>query len=560
MKSVYTFLKEYKQLRESETSERAAELGYEWQRRNVYVDPKSGKRYRGTGTKFEEIPDEQPAEKKPGQQAPQKTLDKFKQDAQERTPVAPQTPQPSAFPANPADDGQEAEMRAVAASQGLWPHYTNALKDYHINRQLQQIQADREVAQAELEAQQQAGPEVPQEPQVTEPPQKDPEEFRTVDDVVGEQENQEEINSILNMVGLGEEDVEYLSQQEQPELTETQMSREDERRQIIIDTLELMMNIPEKKRGVGANKLSNEDAELLKTYIEGNGPKIERIDISDEDLNFAKDYLKKNHKGAFTKLTLGSKGAPKERYDGRGDAVLKSYLSNRGLSAVTGKPLSYFASELDHIISLGNGGVDGFDNWAWVDKRYNQFMSSLDDEGVLKKLDKLINENPNDSKLKELKGQLSNEVRTRYGTYFKKNGTSGVSLEDIEEASGIGGEQMLKALASASGVNTYKGSDDRTRARGRFIGYPQLKQELIKKLKPVTREEMEEFDESLNEIRDFIVEKNKEMEPYTKRSRKKKGKSKIEESYDYWIELQNQDKKFYYTSFIKKYNKNNKFF
>ena len=559
MKSVYTFLKEYKQLRESETSERAAELGYEWQRRNVYVDPKSGKRYRGTGTKFEEIPDEQPAEKKPGQQAPQKTLDKFKQDAQERTPVAPQTPQPSAFPANPADDGQEAEMRAVAASQGLWPHYTNALKDYHINRQLQQIQADREVAQAELEAQQ-AELEAQQQAQVEEPPQKDPEEFRTVDDVVGEQENQEEINSILNMVGLGEEDVEYLSQQEQPELTETQMSREDERRQIIIDTLELMMNIPEKKRGVGANKLSNEDAELLKTYIEGNGPKIERIDISDEDLNFAKDYLKKNHKGAFTKLTLGSKGAPKERYDGRGDAVLKSYLSNRGLSAVTGKPLSYFASELDHIISLGNGGVDGFDNWAWVDKRYNQFMSSLDDEGVLKKLDKLINENPNDSKLKELKGQLSNEVRTRYGTYFKKNGTSGVSLEDIEEASGIGGEQMLKALASASGVNTYKGSDDRTRARGRFIGYPQLKQELIKKLKPVTREEMEEFDESLNEIRDFIVEKNKEMEPYTKRSRKKKGKSKIEESYDYWIELQNQDKKFYYTSFIKKYNKNNKFF
>ena len=189
MKSVYTFLKEYKQLRESETSERAAELGYEWQRRNVYVDPKSGKRYRGTGTKFEEIPDEQPAKRKPGQQAPQKTLDKFKQDAQERPAVAPQTPQPSAFPANPADDGQEAEMRAVAASQGLWPHYTNARKEYHINRELQQIQADREAAQAELEAQQQ--PEPQPEPQVEEPPKKEPEEFRTIDDVINQQKKSE---------------------------------------------------------------------------------------------------------------------------------------------------------------------------------------------------------------------------------------------------------------------------------------------------------------------------------------------------------------------------------
>lgn len=189
MKSVYTFLKEYKQLRESETSERAAELGYEWQRRNVYVDPKSGKKYRGTGTKFEEIPNEQPAEKKPGQQAPQKTLDKFKQDAQERPAVAPQTPQPSAFPANPVDDGQEAEMRAVAASQGLWPHYTNARKEYHINRELQQIQADREAAQAELEAQQQ--PEPQPEPQVEEPPRKEPEEFRTIDDVINQQKQSE---------------------------------------------------------------------------------------------------------------------------------------------------------------------------------------------------------------------------------------------------------------------------------------------------------------------------------------------------------------------------------
>ena len=407
-------------------------------------------------------------------------------------------------PARKAQVKQQAELEAQQAREILG-----------------QLSAEREaeeLAQAEAEA----------------------ENYRNVDEVITDDQTEEEINSILDTIGLGEETperIEYLSQQEQPELTEVQMQNEDERRQSIIDTLEMMMTQPEKKKGAGANKLSREDAELLKTYIEGNGPEIERMEISDEDMAFAKDYLKKNHKGAFTKLALGSKGAPKERYDGRGDAVLKSYLANRGLSAVTGKPLSYFASELDHITSLGNGGVDGFENWAWVDKRYNQFMSSLDDEGVLKKIEKLVNANPDDERLKELKGELTNEVRNRYGTYFRKNGTTGVSLEDIQDAKGIGGEQMLKALAGAAGVNTYKGSEDRTRARGRFIGYPNLKKALIEKLKPATREEMEDFDESLNEIRDFIEQKNKEMEPFTKRGRKKAAKTKMEEAYDHWTQL-----------------------
>lgn len=188
MKNLYTFLKEYKQLRESTTSERAAELGYEWQRRSVWLDPKTGKRYRADGTKFTEIPDGTGIEKpspEPKKVEP-KTLDQFRKEVPKQTPTV------SSVPSDPADDEQEAEMRAVAASQGLWPHYTNARKDYHINRELQQIQADREAAQAELEVQQ-PEPEVPQEPQVEEPPQKDPEEFRTIDDVINQQKQSEKL-------------------------------------------------------------------------------------------------------------------------------------------------------------------------------------------------------------------------------------------------------------------------------------------------------------------------------------------------------------------------------
>lgn len=351
-----------------------------------------------------------------------------------------------------------------------------------------------------------------------------------------EQELDTDIESIKNDLGTQEdtpESIEYKSQQTQPKLTPRQQANEEQRKQSIIDSLNRMMETPEKKRGAGANKLSREDAELLKKYIKGEGPKIERMEITDEDMAFAKDYLKKNFKQAFTKLKLGTKGAPKELYEGRGDAVLKSYLANKGLSAVTGKPLPYSASELDHITSLGNGGVDGFDNWAWVDKRYNQFMSSLDDEGVLKKVDKLLSMNPDDERLKELKAELTNETRSRYTTYFKKKGFNHVTVEDIENAKGEAGNQMLKALASAAGVNTYKGSDDRTRARGRFIGYPSLKKALIEKIKPISQNQQEEFDEALMEIKQFIEDKTAEMEPFTKRGRKKR--KTVKEAYLEWL-------------------------
>ena len=540
-RDVFKYFKYVRSLQEATGSEKALELGYQHQARGVYIDPKTQKRYKNVGDKLEPIVVEPTAEKGGGQQKPDtKSLGQFNKDATGTQPEV----QPTALPQIPDgvsdDEFAAAKAKEFTGGRNVTPERKEFLK---------------KVANTQVAMMKQPEPEVEEEPDEQEPeglddllkdvrgeePKKTVDDFPTLDDKIAETESNNEIDSLLDTIGMGEDTPEknkYLSQQEQPELTEVQMQNEDERRQDIINSLEMMMQQPEKKKGVGANRLSRDDSQLLKTYIEGNGPEIVKMEISDDDMAFAKDYLKKNHKGAFTKLTLGSKGAPKERYPGRGDAVLKSYLANKGLSAVTGKPLSYFASELDHVISLGNGGVDGFDNWAWVDKRYNQFMSSLDDEGVLKKIDKLVNANPDDEKLKELKGELSNEVRNRYGTYFRTNGTAGVSLDDIEEAKGIGGEQMLKALASATGVSTYKGSDDRTRARGRFIGYSQLKESLIKKLNPVSRKEMKEFDESLNDIRDFIEVKNKEMEPFTKKGRKKKSATKVKEAYDNWYKIQ----------------------
>ena len=52
-------------LAESTTSERAHELGYEYRSRGVWLDPRTGKRYRAQGTQFREIDDAQPVEREP---------------------------------------------------------------------------------------------------------------------------------------------------------------------------------------------------------------------------------------------------------------------------------------------------------------------------------------------------------------------------------------------------------------------------------------------------------------------------------------------------------------
>lgn len=515
MKSVYTFLKEYKQLRESETSERAAELGYEWQRRNVYVDPKSGKRYRGTGTKFEEIPTEQPAERKPGQQAPQKTLDKFKQDAQERPAVTPQIPQPSAFPVNPDDDGQEAEMRAVAASQGMWPHYTNARKDYHINRELQQIQADRAAAQAELdaqqaelEAQQQPEPEVPQEPQVAEPPPKAPEEFRTVDDVV-DQKKEEEIKEIEKTGGeydisdeMEDFDKEFAEYEKDILGNIEQLKEISERKAKSLEKQygafkESLSKIPDKaikssflksvanaktfegrvNAGAGKNNLGYADIQnlvanrdrLINGYGDGSPQQIEKFvrsvrsnEVSDEFVDDSFEILPE----AFKKSLSGKGQVTNDKYvsddkphkeihflgyneDGsvkRGSASNKDraklmwriYLEQGGRDAYTGLPLDIQSMDLEHVRGFTNKD-DGKPGKKEFEERENDKNFTL------------INSNINQKKVDlSMKDFFEREVDPHANKSEEEFGGIEKLFEKANEIGSVG-DQLVKTLRGKGG-------------------------------------------------------------------------------------------------------------
>ena len=110
---VFKYFKQVRSLQESTTSERAHELGYEYQARGVWLDPKTGKRYKAQGTQFKEMPGKEVSPRGPGKEEEPKTLRQFKKDAPAAPPPVRQDLAPT--PENPEET---ARASAIAASRG----------------------------------------------------------------------------------------------------------------------------------------------------------------------------------------------------------------------------------------------------------------------------------------------------------------------------------------------------------------------------------------------------------------------------------------------------------
>ena len=52
-------------------------------------------------------------------------------------------------------------------------------------------------------------------------------------------------------------------------------------------------------------------------------------------------------------------------------------MQTGGRSTITGEFVPFSESQLDHVTSLDNGGVDGPENWEWMESRFNQFKGAL---------------------------------------------------------------------------------------------------------------------------------------------------------------------------------------
>ena len=118
-RDVFKYFTHVRSLNESTTSERAHELGYEYQARGVWLDPQTGKRYRANGTRFEEIPEKEAKKSGAPAQDPQ-TLAQFQQSGgdKEKKPEK-KEPQQQVTPLPQIPDGVSDDEFAAAQAK-VW--------------------------------------------------------------------------------------------------------------------------------------------------------------------------------------------------------------------------------------------------------------------------------------------------------------------------------------------------------------------------------------------------------------------------------------------------------
>jgi len=341
---------------------------------------------------------------------------------------------------------------------------------------------------------------------------------------------QEEINS-----DSVKQQTEELSKRKQEKLTPEQEQREFNKKEYLKTMIGAILADPTSGKGAGKYDLSRDDMQTYLSYLDGNKPTIPSHDISEEDVDQVVDQIKQViGKGpAYAKFIarVGKKGDPPKGMAnvGRARAVIQHYLSTGGISSITGERIPFTDSQLDHRVSLGNGGVDGADNWEWVEARFNQFKQAFTDDIVKSKLQERLSKSPLEERKKALENEVKNTSRDRYREHFKANGFGGVAVEDIANASGPVGEQFIKAMAEVAGVSRYEEGAQRASGRaggGQFIGYPALKQKLISTLQPLKKAQLSQIDSQLSAITSDLGSKTDEAKQLGSQIRKERAKAR----------------------------------
>ena len=414
-RDVFQYFKQVRSLQESTTSERAHELGYEYQARGVWLDPRTNKKYKAQGTQFKEIPQKEVSQREPGQKEDPKTLGKFKQDA-----ASPQAqPEPTALPQVP--DGLSDEEFADAKAK----EFTGGRK----------VSAKRKEFLKKAAATQVAMMKQPEEPEEeapeglddlvkdiqSEPEEKTAEDFPSLDDKVAEVD--QELDDLDDDEAF---DVEYEKFQQDlentmKELTERQRKMMEKKFAKFQDSLKNIPSAADRKSfiqsmahaktfegrvnsGAGKNNLGYADVQnlmanrdrLIEGYGDGSPEQIKKFvqsvrsnNVSDEFVDASFDVLPE----AFKKSLSGKGQVTNDKYvsddkahkdihylgkneDGtirRGAASNKDrakhmwriYLEQGGRDAYTGLPLDIQAMDLEHVRGFNNkdGGKPGKEQW-----------------------------------------------------------------------------------------------------------------------------------------------------------------------------------------------------
>ena len=427
MRDVFKYLKDSRKLLESTTSERAAELGYEYRSRGVWGDPRTGKRYRADGTRFVEIEEPTKQEREPKAQEP-KTLSQFKQEVpSQEEPAGIEEPPVSnqmgrVVPGGPTEtalsSGDKEEV-IKQLSRGREKVMSPARK-----KQVSQ-QADDMIAQDELEKEMET-----QEPEGLddllsdirgEEQPKDESEFKTLDDSIAEIEDEIDYANDDDAFDAEYEKFTKESETMMRALADRQRKLMEKKFAKFTESLKTIPSSTNKKSfiqamahaktfegrvnsGAGKNNLGYADVQnlmanrdrLIEGYGDGSPEQIKKFvdsvrsnEVSDEFVDASFDILP----DAFKKSLSGKGQVTNDKYvsddkahkdihylgkneDGtirRGPANNKDraklmwriYLEQGGRDAYTGLPLDIQAMDLEHVRGFNNkdGGKPGKEEW-----------------------------------------------------------------------------------------------------------------------------------------------------------------------------------------------------
>ena len=449
-RDVFKYFTHVRSLQESTTSERAHELGYEYQSRGVWLDPQTGKRYRANGTRFEEIPEKEAKKSGAPAQDPQ-TLSQFKQTAAdkekkpEKKEQEPQKQQPAALPQIP--DGVSDDEFAAAQAK-VW---TGGRKVSKERKAFLDKMAKTQVAQMNAAKEQ----EQEQEPEGLddllsdirgEEPEKTADDFPTIDQKLENDAEEAADDNDLDDDESFESEYERFTQ----EAEATMRDLADRQRKMMEKKFgrfqESLKNIPssaDKKSflqsmahaktfegrinsGAGKNNLGFADVQnlmanrdrLIQGYGDGSPEAIKKFVKSVRSQEVSDDFVDASFEmlpDAFKKSLSGKGQVTNDKYvsddkahkdmhylgkneDGtirRGAASNKDrakhmwriYLEQGGRDAYTGLPLDIQAMDLEHVRGFNNKDGGNPGKEQWEQRENDDNMTLINSNINQKKVD-----------------------------------------------------------------------------------------------------------------------------------------------------------------------------
>lgn len=265
----------------------------------------------------------------------------------------------------------------------------------------------------------------------------------------------------------------------------------------------LLKEDPTKSMGAGRFNMSRADLTIYKNYLNGDTPDIPSYNISDKDIDTVIRFVKAANPTYFKSFRerLRKKGdPPKELRTGEAGsqrirAVLKHYLQTGGISAITGELVSFNESQLDHKVSLDNGGKDEPANWEFMESRFNQFKGALDNEQIMQNIQKKLAMTPDQERAKLLQIELKQFSKTALIDYWDKkfisSGDHGLTEASIDKMNKKQLDYLVKGWNKSHPSGTdfyiarYRESADRASGRaggGRPISRGELVQVIRDKM------------------------------------------------------------------------------